>query len=931
MRWRVNTSLPIVSFALALGLLITAGLLSLAFKSLVQDEESAFDIQVGTIKDRLVQRLTSADEVLHGMRILFDASSSVDVDEFQVVSNDTLSNYPYIKTVMYLPVITQDERMYFEKSKHDEGYPTFSINSLKGDQYVPAQRQPFHFPILYVEPFTPLASQQLGLDLFGEPETRPYIQQAIDSAASTAALPTQSDHADEYLVFKAVYAAQAMPNLDEIHERRNLISGIVAIKVDARQLLETRLLDNHISVKIYARPVLNPKKLVRLFNSEAPVSKGMGGHWTFSHLAIDREIVIGEQHYVIQLRKSLDWEDFRYQSILTAVLAGLLFTLLLWFLARSIKARAEDLQRRNEEIQQLVELKTHELASEKERALITLESIADAVITADSNGIIDYLNPVAERLSGWSEQEAVGKPLIDLFKVFDETSLEEVTNPVLQCLQNGMPFMRQENTVFINRNGNSVAINESAAPIKDRHGHITGVVLVFHDVSSTRKLTRQMSHQATHDALTGLPNRILLMDHLETALALAQHSGRSLAVMFLDLDRFKVVNDTLGHDVGDELLQQVANRLKDCLREGDIVSRLGGDEFVIVTSEIKGQAAVQPLAERVLKSFHTPFELGHSEFFTSTSIGISIYPEGGTTTDELMKNADSAMYRVKAEGKNNYLFYDAVSNQRTKERFSLEADLRRALERRELILHYQPQVSVKTGELTGLEALIRWNHPALGLIPPMEFLPLAEETGLIVDIGLWVMRQACIQNRTWQTMGLPGVTVAVNIAHKQFIRPTLVSEVKQILLETGLDPRFLELELTEGILADNSAESNKRLSELKEIGIKLSIDDFGTGYSSLFYLKTFPIDSVKIDRCFIKDIETDRHDAEISAAIIAMSHSLNLEVVAEGVESEFQLEFLRQKGCDTIQGFYYSPAVPAEKAIVFLEKSITGKTVHSYP
>ena len=926
MRWRVNTSLPIVGFALALGLLITTVLLGLAFKNLMQDEEAAFEVQVGTIKDGLVQRLTSADEVLHSMRVLFDASSSVDDDEFQIVANDTLSNYPFIKAVIYLPLITHDERGYFEKSKHEEGYPTFSINSLRDGRYVPAQQQPTYFPILYTEPFTPLASQQLGLDLFGAPETRPYIQQAIDSGASTAVISTQVSHADEYLALKAVYAGTTKPNLDEVHERRKLISGIVAIKMDARQLLSTNQLDDHISVAIYARPVLNSKKLVNLFNYEGLATKGGREHWRYGDLAREREIVIGEQHFVIKLRKSLHFEAFKYQSMMVALFAGLLFTLLLWFLAKSIRARAEDLQRRNEEIQQLVELKTHELASEKERALITLESIADAVITADSKGIIDYLNPVAERLSGWPEQEAVGKPIVDLFKVFDEKSLEEVANPVLQCLQNGLPFMRQENTVFINRNGDTVAINESAAPILDKHGNITGVVLVFHDVSSTRKLTQQMSYQATHDALTGLPNRILLMDHLETELELAQQRGRSLAVMFLDLDRFKIVNDTLGHDVGDELLQQVADRLKACLREGDIVSRLGGDEFVIVMSEIKSNHAAQLLAERVLKSFHTPFKLGQSEFFTSTSIGISVYPEGGMTSEELMKNADSAMYRVKAEGKNNYLFYSPKANQRTKERFSLEADLRRALERQELVLHYQPQVNVKTGKVTGLEALIRWNHPTLGMIPPMEFLPLAEETGLIVDIGHWVMHQACSQNQAWQQMGLPKVTVAVNIAHKQFIRPTLVSDVKNILHETGLDPRFLELELTEGILADNSVESNKRLSELKAAGVKLSIDDFGTGYSSLFYLKTFPIDSVKIDRCFIKDIETDRNDAEISAAIIAMSHNLNLEVVAEGVESEFQLDFLRRKGCDTIQGFYYSPAVPAEMAITFLEKPITGKS-----
>jgi EAL domain-containing protein (putative c-di-GMP-specific phosphodiesterase class I) len=285
------------------------------------------------------------------------------------------------------------------------------------------------------------------------------------------------------------------------------------------------------------------------------------------------------------------------------------------------------------------------------------------------------------------------------------------------------------------------------------------------------------------------------------------------------------------------------------------------------------------------------------------------------------------MYRVKTQGKNNYGFYSEEADQRTQERFSLEADLRHALERQELVLHYQPQVSARTGEVTGFEALIRWHHPSRGMIPPLEFLPLAEETGLIVEIGDWVMREACRQNQAWQQAGLAKVVVAVNIAHAQFMRPTLPAEVKQVLQDTGLAPQFLELELTESILAANAEEAATRLKVLKMAGIKLSIDDFGTGYSSLFYLKNFPLDSVKVDRCFIKDIETDHHDAEITTAIIAMSHSLNLAVVAEGVETATQLDFLRQKDCDTIQGYFYSPAVPAEQARAILEQPLAGKSL----
>lgn len=928
MRWRRPGIFSLTGAALALGCVITAAAASLAFMNLLQDEEAAFGVEIGAIKDNLVQRLAAADEVLHGMRMLFDASSAVDVDEFEVIGSDTVANYSFIKAVMYLPHIADDERDSFEKTQREEGYPTFSINTFRDGKYVPAERRPRYFPIVYFEPFSPLASQQLGLDLFEQAEMQAYLQQAIDSGVATAAIPAQAPQVDEYLVFRAIYADKPTASLNAVAERRKLISGFVAIKVNAQKLLSLDKIDHRVSVAVAARPILDPGKRVELLKYDAATGV-KDGPWLFGVLKRERDVLIGEQHYVFKYQRYLHWEDFNYRLLFVVLLAGSLFTWLLWSLARSTQARADDLKRRNQEIEQLVELRTQELATAKERAQVTLESIADGVITADAQGVIDYLNPVAEHLSGWSEQEAVGKPITDLFKVFDEKTLQEVANPVLLCLGNGLPFMRQENTIFTNRNGENIAINESAAPIRDRSGQVTGVVLVFHDVSSARKLSQQMSWQATHDALTGLPNRIMLIDYLESALEFAAQGGQTLAVMFLDLDRFKIVNDTLGHDVGDGLLREVAERLKEGLRGSDVVGRLGGDEFLIIASEIKDSNAVELMASRLLKVFHKPFTLGQSEFFASTSIGISMFPEDGTTPEVLMKKADSAMYRVKTQGKNNYGFYSKEADQGTQERFSLEADLRHALERQELVLHYQPQVSVRTGEVTGFEALIRWHHPGRGMIPPLEFLPLAEEIGLIVAIGDWVMREACRQNQAWQQAGLAKVVVAVNIAHAQFMRPTLPAEVKQVLQDTGLAPQFLELELTESILAANAEEAVTRLKELKMAGIKLSIDDFGTGYSSLFYLKNFPLDSVKVDRCFIKDIETDHHDAEITTAIIAMSHSLKLAVVAEGVETAAQLDFLRQKDCDTIQGYFYSPAVPAEQARAMLEQPLAGRSLNS--
>lgn len=924
-RWRTRWSVPLVGLASLLGLAITAGLVSLAVKGMVRDEDAAFGIEVGAVKDSLVQRLTSVDEMLHGMRLLLDASKSVDADAFQIVGNDALTTNALVKEVMYLPRITDDERDDFERAKHVEGYPSYRISNRHHGAYVPAGRQTQHFPIVFFEPFTPLTARRLGLDLLSEPETQPFVQRAIDTGVATAAIDAHAATADEYLVFQAIYADKPKPGLDVVAERRQLVSGVVAVKVDARRLLEMpRPLNPTLSVAVCAHPALSPGQCVGLASRTNAEARSTG-QWIFARLQRDRDVAVGTQHFAVRFRQDLYWQDLALASLVFALLAGGVFTAMLVSLARSIRARAADLQRRNADIQQVVEARTHELGAAKERALVTLESIADGVVTSDANGIIDYLNPVAGRLSGWSEKDLVGRPIADLFKVLDETSGAEVENPALGCLRSGIPVLHHEKSLFVNRGGDVVAINESAAPIRGAQGQITGLVLVLHDVSKARRLTQQMSFQATHDALTGLPNRTRLTEYLQTSLAAATADGRTLAVMFLDLDRFKIVNDTLGHDAGDQLLCEVARRLKHCVREGDIVSRLGGDEFVVVTWSVGQRAAVQQLATRLLKAIQEPFCIGDSEFFTSASIGITLFPDHGSTCEALLKNADATMYRVKAQGKNNFGFYDERTDHREGERLGLETDMRHALERGQMVVHYQPQFSACDGAITGFEALVRWLHPVRGLMPPKDFLPLAEETGFIVDIGDWVMHEACRQNRAWQDAGLPKVTMAVNIAHKQFMRPLLVNDVRRVLETTCLAARYLELELTEGILAHNAADATKRLTELKRVGVKLSIDDFGTGYSSLSYLKRFPLDSVKIDRSFIKDLETDPRDAEISAAIIAMSHGLKLSVLAEGVETAGQLEFLRRKGCDTVQGFLFSPAVPADEAEAFLRGPVAGK------
>ncbi len=431
---------------------------------------------------------------------------------------------------------------------------------------------------------------------------------------------------------------------------------------------------------------------------------------------------------------------------------------------------------------------------------------------------------------------------------------------------------------------------------------------------------RRLRHLVNHDDLTHLPNRTLFLDRLVQALARARWRKRLLAVLFLDLDRFKVINDTLGHNTGDRLLKAVAGRLSGCLREGDTVARLGGDEFAILLVDLAEEHDIAKVAQKVLDVFEKPFVVDQREIFITTSIGISTHPDDGDDPQSLLKFADIAMYRAKEQGKNNYSLYSPVMNARALERLVLESSLRHALEDEALLLHYQPKVDLCTGKVTGMEALLRWRHPEIGLVSPGEFIPLLEETGMILSVGEWVIRAACIRNKVWQEMGLPKLRTAVNMSARQFKQAGLVKMITRILDEIGLEPDYLVLEITESILVDHVEETIAILHEFNGMGIQVAIDDFGTGYSSLSYLKRLPIHSLKIDRSFIKDVTINPDDAAIVRATIAMAHSLKLKVVAEGVETRSQLAFLLNNGCDEVQGFYFCKPLTEKEFTCLLER-----------
>lgn len=677
-----------------------------------------------------------------------------------------------------------------------------------------------------------------------------------------------------------------------------------------------------------------------------------------------------------------------------------------------------------------------EVWREKERAQVTLTSIGDGVITTDKNGLIEYLNPVAEELSGWNNAEVRGKPVRQVFNVIDEHTRNAAENPVEECLRQQRVVALANHTILVRRDGTEMSIEDTAAPILDREGGVIGAVLVFHDVTEKAKIRNerkrlsgileatpdfvgistvdgrrvyvnqagrhmlgipdeedvaglavldaypewirgfmeneviplvaengvwrgetallsrdgveipvslvavahkgadgevefistiardiserkrfeaQLVHQATHDALSGLPNRLLFYDRLGQALAQAGRAEGVIAVMLLDLDRFKTINDTLGHDTGDLLLKEVAHRLTGCLREKDSIARWGGDEFTFLLPDLDHPEEAAEVATKILDALSHPFKLADEDMYINASIGITLYPADGRTREGLVQNAEVAMYRAKEQGESAYQFFTGDMNARAFERLTLENGLRKALERGELMLYYQPQVELKTGRISGMEALLRWRHPDFGMVSPARFIPLAEETGLIVPIGEWVLREACRQNKAWQDAGLERMRVSVNLSARQFKQQDIVEMTAAALKETGLDADCLELELTESCIMQNPDAAILTLEKLKKMEVHLSVDDFGTGYSSLNYLRRFPIDCLKIDRSFVQDIPGSTDAAAIVSAIVAMARSLMLEVVAEGVETGDQLAYLKQLRCDRMQGFLFSRPIAADE------------------
>jgi diguanylate cyclase (GGDEF)-like protein/PAS domain S-box-containing protein len=550
---------------------------------------------------------------------------------------------------------------------------------------------------------------------------------------------------------------------------------------------------------------------------------------------------------------------------------------------------------------------------ESEERLRMFAEATRAGIAFHDGGIVSDCNDAVLQLVGYTREEMIGSQIIQYVA-------PENREEALDHVRTG--YDRPYESVILHKDGTRIPV--------EFEGRLMPFNGKMHRLSVVRDIRRRKENQARidflahHDALTSLPNRALLLDRLEFILANARRRGSQVGLLFIDLDNFKTVNDSLGHSAGDQLLKVVATRIQAALRSGDVVSRHGGDEFLVVLPELEGAQASVPVAEKLLAAVTEPVTLDGHEVSVSPSIGISVFPRDGATADALIKNADAAMYLAKERGRSNYQFFNASLSEVAYRTLELETRLRQALREHEFTIHYQPQMRLATGEVTGVEALIRWPQQNGSWIPPDDFIPVAEQRGLIRSIGGWVLREACRQNVAWQKQGLPPLPVAVNLSTIQFRQRNFVAEVEGVLAETGLDPRYLAFELTEGMLMEDPLELARTLEKLKAIGVKLAIDDFGTGHSSLMHLKRFPIDKLKIDRTFVKDCPGDPDDVAITGAIIDLARNMGITSIAEGVDDKAQFDFLKSRGCDELQGYLFARAMPPDEVAAWLGRPHSG-------
>ncbi len=893
----VRGSYLIALGVLGAGLALTVVSYVFTFKYQADTRRARFTLYATEVAASLEARFGQYLGVLDSSAGLFTSSSPVQRADWQRFSDAIAleTKYPGISSLQYLTYVPRPALPGFIAATRADGAPDFRL--------APVEERAYYCPITYSAPRSTVKFVQ-GFDPCHASANLGVLFDSRDSGKIALSDPLDLRDVDG-AVHRGVVAARALyrmgADLTTPAARRGALYGWVAETLPMDKVV-AGVIPHDVTMVVDVRDAEEQGDAGALYRNLPPPEPES---WWMRLVGIDASytthLEIGGRGWTLQFHEpaTASWIS------LFILLAGTLITL-------SVSLLVLNLGLTRSRALRLADRMTESLREHEQLLSSIASNISDGIYRSTPDRGMVYANDALARMFGYqSAQElmSVAGPIL-------------YANPrrrqELQQLLEEHGRYQNEEVEYQRKDGSRFYGVNSAFTVRDAAGVPLYFDGVISDITERKRAEQQVYHLAHYDSLTGLPNRTLLRDRLGQAMNDARRRGAKLAVLFLDLDRFKTVNDSLGHETGDKLLKSVATRLRESMRDSDTISRQGGDEFLLVLRDASDAAAVARVAEKLLDTVAKPYAIGEYELHITPSVGISLFPDDSTDLDTLIRNADAAMYHAKENGRFNFQFFTPEMNTRAYERLSLESSLRLAIEHREFSLHYQPQLDLRTGRIVGVEALLRWNRPDGGLVPPSVFVPVLESSGMIGTVGEWVLREACGQNRRWQMAGLPRLPVAVNLSAIQFNRRNMADAVGTILAETGLRAADLELEFTESAVMQDTREVTNTIHRLDELGVQLALDDFGTGYSSLSYLRRFHLDKIKIDQSFVRDISVDPDDAAITAAIIGMARNLKVAVVAEGVETRDQCEFLRDHGCDAIQGYYFSKPLTAEAFADFL-------------
>lgn len=885
--------------------------------------DNEFSDRAGEIYRTLTQRVSSLETVLTSLVGLYHSSDFISTAEQTSFSQEMLKAYPFISAIMQMTLIPSEKRNDFEASMREQGFVSFRLKDDRYDSELVIGGDGYHLPVSFIEPMDPLSANVLGYDLSRQPGAFATLQQSIKSGEIITFGPVRINRSGkaQYFVLKPVYLGRYPPK--RAQERLDMFNGMAVLSIELERIVDS-LIGPGINYDLSLKPAYESQPLRNLGVPAITKSDLAKLAVDLSTLTYQHKVDVYGVDFMFTVNQRIKPDVIDWWKVLG------IWTLSLLILGLAIGVY------RTKRLAQLQEDEANAaIEAEDARFSHVIDTAFDAVITADANCMILSWNQQAIEVFGYTEEDVIGLHLFQL--ILTHKSLLEATESLEPMFKGSTERPTGVRLEVEGRDNNGRKFPLDLAISCSKIGDMFTLSVFARDITERKQWDEKIRMLAYNDSLTKLPNRQAFKEQVSRAIKIAKRHQRVGAVLYLDLDEFKRINDTLGHDIGDMLLINVTNRLEAQLRETDYVgrgmdddtgyrniARLGGDEFTVLLEDIQKPEVAALVAKRVQDAIARSYNLNGHEVYVTPSIGIAIFPRDGHDVEELLKNADTAMYHAKAVGKNNFQFYSEQMNILATTRLKLEGKLRKALACNEMELYYQPQIDLATGQIVSVEALLRWYEPELGMISPTEFIPIAEETGMIIELGEWVLNEACRQNKEWQDLGYSTIRMAVNLSSMQFIQRDLSMKVAKALKSSKLNPKYLELEITESVIMRNVNETINTLNDFKEMGIGISVDDFGTGYSSLNYLKRFPLDNLKVDRTFVKDIPENEDDVTITSAIIAMAQSLGLGVVAEGVETESQLRFLEQHGCEMAQGYLFSKPLPAKKLVEMLRLQDEG-------